>query len=128
MFSQFTRFVGVGILATGIHYAILISLMENNLTGAITASTVGYVVSSIFNYLLNYYFTFSSQERHTFAVLKFTFVAGAGLVLNNLIMYLTVTMANLHYLPGQIMATGLVLIWNFTANRYWTYRSGYTRS
>ena len=102
--------------------------MEYHLTGAITASTAGYVIGSIFNYLMNYYFTFNSHERHTFAALKFTAVAGAGLALNNLIMYIAVVMASLHYLPGQFMATGLVLIWNFTANRYWTYRSGSSRS
>lgn len=128
MFGQFTKFVSVGVVATGIHYMILIIMTETGFTSAVIASAAGYVISSIFNYLLNYYFTFSSRERHVFAALKFTVVASAGLALNSLIMILSVVFAGIHYLPGQILATGCVLVWNYLANRHWTYRSELTRS
>ena len=123
MFLQFTKFIGVGALATGIHYAILIALVEQGHTDAVTASTIGYAISGVVNYLLNYYFTFSSQEKHSLAALKFTLVAGTGLALNSLIMYLAIVLAGIYYLLGQVMATIIVLFWNYLANRYWTYKS-----
>ena len=128
MFLQFTKFIGVGALATIIHYAILIMLVESGHTGAVTASTIGYVISGIINYLLNYYFTFDSQEKHSHAALKFSLVAGAGLALNSLIMYLAIELADMYYLLGQVLATLIVLFWNYLANRHWTYQSGHPRS
>ena len=128
MFLQFTKFIGVGALATGIHYAILIMLVEQGHTDAVTASTIGYAISGVVNYLLNYYFTFISQEKHNLAALKFTLVAGTGLALNSLIMYLAIVLAGIYYLLGQVMATIIVLFWNYLANRYWTYKSGHPGS
>lgn len=124
MHSQFIRFVGVGTVATLIQYAVLIVLKENQIAGAVMASTIGYIISGVFNYLLNYYFTFRSSEKHMAAAIKFTVVALIGLGLNGLFMYLSVEIIGLYYLLGQLITTSIVLIWNFTVNRYWTYRAG----
>jgi putative flippase GtrA len=35
--------------------------------------------------------------------------------------------AGLHYLPAQLIATGLVLIWTFSCNRIWTFREDATK-
>ena len=123
MLLQFIRFVGVGALATAVQYVVLIALMESHLTDVIMASMIGYIISSILNYLLNYYFTFNSSEKHVVAALKFTMVAIVGLGLNGVFMYIGFYLLSFHYLLSQLIATGFVLIWNFSVNRYWTYRA-----
>lgn len=120
---NFVKFLGVGGTATAIHYAILILLVELDLTTAAVASAIGYTLSSIANYLLNYYFTFSSKADHGVAGLKFMIVAGAGLTINTSLVYLMTETANFYYLAAQLIATFIVLLWNYYIHKIWTYKS-----
>ena len=120
---RFIKFVGVGGVATGIHYLILMALVELHLTSAVVATTLGYLVSSLFNYGANYYLTFNSQAKHMTAAVRFYIVAGIGLVLNSAIVYLLNDVANAHYLLAQVVATLLVMCWNYIAHKNWTYIS-----
>lgn len=122
MLKQLVRFLGVGTIATLLQYLILIALVEFLGISAVAASATGFAISAVFNYSANYYFTFASQEKHRVAGLKFALVASLGLVLNTLSMYLLVDLFALQYLIAQILSTGLVLVWNFFANRHWTYK------
>lgn len=122
MLQQFLRFCSVGVIATGLQYLILIGLSEAKLLDAVTASAIGYVLSATVNYLLNYYFTFSSGQMHRVAAVRFAAVSTIGLMLNTLLMHIGVSMFGLHYLPTQVGATIVVLVWNFSASRMWTYR------
>lgn len=122
MFQQFARFCGVGLIATALQYTILIALSETMGANAVAASAAGYVLSAIANYSLNYYFTFASKQSHRVAAIRFTTVSTVGLMLNSCLMYAGVSILRLHYLPVQLVATLVVLAWNFLANRLWTYR------
>lgn len=121
--KQFMSFATVGAIATLIHYAVLVFLTELAYAGPVAASAVGFSVSAIFNYLGNYFFTFSSTERHHLAVIKFAVVAISGLALNTFGMYIAVRVVGLYYLLAQVLCTGIVLVWNFTLNRAWTFRA-----
>jgi putative flippase GtrA len=120
--SQFVRFATVGGIATGIQYIILFALVRQLDMNAVWASGIGFVVSGFCNYLLNYRFTFQSNARHRLAVSKFFAVAGVGLGLNSLVMQIATATLGLHYLAAQLVATALVLIWNFLANRCWVFK------
>lgn len=123
MLKQFMRFLSVGVIATAIHYAVLIALKESGLLSPTSASAVGFVISAVGNYLMNYHFTFRSGRKHTEALPRFASVALAGLALNALTMETLSAKMGLHYLLAQVVATGLVLVWNFAANRWWTFRA-----
>ena len=120
--NQFLRFATVGGIATAIHYLILVALVQGVNMNAVWASTIGFIISAVCNYLLNYRFTFRSNVEHRRAVIKFFVVAGVGLMLNSLTMLITTEYMGLHYLLAQVLATGLVLLWNFTGNRLWTFK------
>jgi putative flippase GtrA len=81
------------------------------------------VVSAAANYLLNYHFTFESERPHGPAAARFALLAGAGLLLNAIIMHVLVG-AGVHYLIAQVCATAVVLLWNFIGNSLWTFRAG----
>lgn len=119
--EQFVRFAGIGVIGTAAHYATLIALVELLMMYPVAASTVGAVIGALINYYLNYLFTFRSTERHRKALPKFLVVATAGVLLNAFIMYILTALVFLHYLLSQVVATTLQLLWNFVANRCWTF-------
>jgi putative flippase GtrA len=119
--ERLVRFGLVGALATGVQYLILVALVRWAGTWPPVASVVGFVVSAVGNYLLNYHFTFRSRQQHGPAAAKFLVLAAVGLVLNAVLMEVLVDVG-WHYLLAQICVTAVVFLWNFVGNSLWTFR------
>jgi putative flippase GtrA len=120
--NQFFLFSGVGILGTAAHYTTLIVLVQVVKVNAVLASCTGFIVGAMVNYSLNYRYTFRSNKKHSEAAMKFFAIALVGLISNALIMGFAVEILKVHYILAQIVTTGIVLFWNFTGNRIWTFR------
>ncbi len=120
--GQFLLFAGMGAIGTAMQYGVLIALVQFTQAGAVLASTAGFVVGACVNYSLNYLFTFNSSKRHTEALPKFLTVALLGMGINASIMAGLVHQAGMHYLLAQMVATGLVLLWNFAGSKLWVFR------
>lgn len=118
---QSIRFLLVGALSTALHYAILVALVTAGFAGVLVASTVGYLASAALNYRLNRQLTFRSNRTHRSALPRFLAVAAAGLALNGFVIWLFHDVVLLHYLVSQVLATATSMIWNFLANRLWTF-------
>ena len=118
---QFLLFSAIGAIGTGGHYACLIILVQCQLASPVVATTLGFAVGAAINYILNYRITFDSDKQHREALTKFLIVAAAGAVLNAGIMSAGLKIVDIHYLLIQLLATGIVLILNFSANKYWTF-------
>jgi putative flippase GtrA len=118
---EFASFAVIGALATAIQYATLIVLVEAQLAGAVSASTAGFALSAVANYLLNRRFTFRSTRAHSEAFVRFAVVASVGLGMNASLVWLFHLIAGLHYLVAQVLATCSTLLWNYGANRIWTF-------
>jgi putative flippase GtrA len=116
------RFILVGGFCTALQYVLLVALVEQFRLSATVSSTIGYIVSSAANYLLNYSFTFRSTSPHTHSLPRFLLVAGCGVVLNGTVTYLGTAVFGIHYLVAQAAATTVTLLWNFVANLRWTYQ------
>lgn len=123
LFQQFVRFAGVGCISAIGHYGLLVLLVQGFAADAVLASAAGAMLGALINYSLNYRFTFRSRQQHRQSVLKFAVVAVFGLLLNTLLMWVGVDLLALHYLLAQIVTTGLVLIWSFLGNRFWTFNA-----
>lgn len=119
--KQFSRFLAAGFGSAVGHYGLLILLVQGFAAAPVPASVAGALLGALINYLLNYHFTFRSRKRHVDALLKFAFVAVVGLLLNTLLMWIGIHVLNLHYLISQVLTTGLVVIWSFSGNRFWTF-------
>jgi putative flippase GtrA len=122
VFERFVRFAGVGVIGTGAHYLVLITVVQLLHTNAVLASNLGALVGALVNYILNYHFTFQSTKRHREALSKFLVVAAVALALNGLLMYWLNAQLGLYYLLAQIITTLLVLLWTFFANHLWSFR------
>ena len=122
MLARFIRFTGIGVIATASHYAVLVALVQAGAAGAVAASAAGCLVGAVVSYVLNYRFTFFSAQRHVIAVPIFFLFAGLSLVLNTVLMAGLTGSLGLHYLPAQVLVTGVLLVWNFFVHQRWTFR------
>ncbi len=123
LIRQFLKFTGAGFVSAIGHYGLLIALVQIAAVPAVPASAAGALLGAWINYGLNYRYTFRSTRQHRESVLRFAVVAAVGLVLNTLFMWVGVDLIGVHYLLSQVVTTGLVLIWSFACNRYWTFHS-----
>jgi putative flippase GtrA len=121
--SRFVRYIVVGGVATAIQYAILVLLVRSFGMAPTAASTIGFALSAVVNYLLNYSFTFRSDRPHGPAAAKFAVLAVTGLLINAIIMHLMVT-GGVRYLIAQACATGVVLSFGYVTNSVWTFGVG----
>ena len=60
--SQFGKFLLVGGFATALQYAVLAVLVQTAGIDPVLASSIGYLVSALANYELNYRLTFRSRR------------------------------------------------------------------
>jgi len=121
MLPQFLRYGTAGAVGTALQYAILVSLVQLTRTPAVAASTAGAVAGALVNYVLNHRWTFASTRTHDHALPRFAAVALAGIALNAIVMLTMLKLFGVHYLLAQAVATGVVVVAGFLANRAWTF-------
>ncbi len=119
--QQFLRYASAGALGTGVHYVMLIALVQLAGVGAVIASTAGAICGAIVNYALNHRYTFASRRAHRIALPRFATVAALGVVLNAIVLALVLGQVGPHYLLAQVIATAAVLAAGYLANRAWTF-------
>ncbi len=117
-FSKFLRFAILGAIGTGVHFVILWAMISSGLD-VLSSSSVGGLGGALVNYRLNYRFTFNSDLAHSRTMVKFFTVALFGLILNLLIM---AELTYLDYFIAQLITVFFVLLWNYLANLFWTFR------
>ncbi|HYD87855.1 MAG TPA: GtrA family protein [Vitreimonas sp.] len=119
---QIGRFAVVGVIATAVHYAVMVALVEIGRVTPVAATTIGYGFGIVVSYTLNRRFTFQARGTpvaKSFA--KFVVLYGVGAFLNGAIVGGLIAVGA-HYLLAQVVATGLVLVWNFLGARYVVFR------
>lgn len=120
---QFVKFGLVGASSTAIDWSIYLILTRFGQVYYLTAKIISFLFSVINSYVWNRRWTFRSKDPkklHQFS--KFLVVAGVGLGLNSLIMYLVVSQLRLHDIIGLVLSTAIVMFWNFLVNKFWTFR------
>jgi len=119
--KQFSSFVVIGLIVTGVHYGLLIGLVETDLMDEVSATLTGYLVGGVLSYRLNRRYAFHSSRPHAEATWRFAAVAGVGFVVTGVTMHCLHEVLGFHYLLVQLVCTTLVMVWSFTANRLWTF-------
>lgn len=111
-----------GGIATAVHYAVLLVMVEALGFSAATSAAVGALVGAAVSYLVNRHMTFpGTTARHQQAVPRFLAVALAGAALNGALVWAGVHLLAWHYLAAQAMATLVVLGLTYRLNRSWTF-------
>ncbi len=148
--ERFAKFLVVGTIGFIIDFGTLTFLVEvvdlpgivsensqfSETVGLIIANTISFTLAVLSNFTLNRYWTYpeSRGKRKRVQLPQFTVVSIIGLILNNTILALTTPLFGWlidttpflrgsidGYVLAKILATVVVLFWNFFINRYWTY-------
>jgi putative flippase GtrA len=126
--ARFVTYAAIGAIGTVAQYAVLIGVVDLGVARPVAGSVAGAVVGAIVNYLLNRRITFKSSARHVSALPKFAATAGAGILVNALVMACLTGPAGMHYLVAQLIATAVVLILTFSVNSAWTFKARETNA
>ena len=122
-YSVFIQYAIVGCLGTAIDLGSLYVLVDFLHVNLLVATAVSFILAVINNFTLNKYWTFknrSSNIRKQF--IKFLVVSIVGLLLTEMFMAILVYGLKLWYLFAKLITSGLILTWNFLANKYWTFK------
>lgn len=126
LLRQFSRFFGVGVAASLVHYGLLVGLVEWGKTAPVPATLAGYLGGGLVSYWLNRRHTYETDRSHADAGWRFAVVAGVGFLCTWGLMTLFVDWLGWPYLPAQFLTTGLVLLWSFSAHKLFTFGERWT--
>lgn len=121
--KQFVKFCLVGFLNTFVDFGVY--LFFSRIVGLyfLYANIFAVFVAMTSSFILNKYWTFQNHGQSIkMQYLKFFLVNIVYFFLNNSIIYILVNQLRVFDLLAKIIAIGIGLIWNFFANRYWTFK------
>ena len=128
--ERFSRFLAVGAVGTLLDFSLLTLLKLAGLP-TLLANSLSFTAGLVNNFTWNRLWTFGDaiQPDWRRQLVQFTAVSLVGLALNNLIVLslegIFSTMLgqpDWGYLPAKVIATGVVVFWNYFANRMWTFK------
>ncbi len=129
--SRLTRFLSVGAVGIVLDFSLLTLLKLAGLP-TLFANSLSFTAGLVNNFTWNRLWTFNDllQVDWRRQLMRFTMVSLIGLVLNNLIVLsLEGAFSSMFgqsewsYLPAKVIATGVVVFWNYFANRTWTFKA-----
>ena len=119
LLAQIVKFGIVGVIATVIDFAVLIALTELAGWNPVASATASFIVSVIFNYVASMRYVFSHREgmslRREFII--FVVLSVIGLINNDALMWVGTEFASLDYRLVKVLATCVVMIWNFVTRK-----------
>lgn len=116
------RYTVAGGVATASHYVLMGALVEVCAWPAGLASVAGALLGAVVGYGLNRTWTFAGHATpHRQALQRFLVVAAVGALLNGALVWAGTMALGWHWLVAQAVATGLVLLAGYAANRLWTF-------
>ena len=119
--KSFIKYLGIGGLSTLLQFLLLTLFAEFKLMPVVIASAAAYALSSIFNYLANYHFTFTSDLSHSKTLPKFIAAVCLGLLANTLLFAIFYYFLK-NYFVAQFLATGITVFLNFLSHKLWIYK------
>jgi dolichol-phosphate mannosyltransferase len=122
--QRIVRFACVGGLGLLLNSAVLWALTEHAHLYYLASSVVATEVAIVSNFALNHAWTFASVRGGRSVgerLLKFNAVSVGGLVLTVLLLFVFKQVAGFPYLLANLLAIGCSSIWNYGANRRWTW-------
>lgn len=123
---QFVKFILVGFTNTAWDFGVYITLTRGPQPlrlDPLLANGVAFLISVTNSYLLNKRWTFRDPDpRHHVQATKFLLVNAVSLAMYELLLYLLHRMLGVQDLLAKACAVIVITGWNFTANKFWTFR------
>lgn len=119
LINQILKFGVVGGLAFVIDYASLIIFKEIIGLGVLISAALAFTISVIFNYILSIKWVFDVNKENSAKknFILFIIFSIIGLILTEIIMYLGTEVLIINYLIVKIIATAIVMVFNFITRK-----------
>ena len=123
IFIQFFRYLFVGGFAFIVDFSLLYIFSDICGIYYLISAIISFIISLIVNYLISTYWVFNKNQMKNrlmeFGV--FSLIGVVGLIFTEIILYTCTDIIGLYYLISKIIATAIVMFWNFLARRYLFY-------
>lgn len=115
------RFGVVGLGSVGVYFIALI-LLRPVIDSTIWLTAAAYIISAVFNFILQNFFTFRASGVHLGKVLKYIGMHGICMTINSGLMYVFVDLAKQNLYLSQIVTTGVVAVVSFLISYSYVYK------
>ena len=116
---QIFKFTIVGGIATVIDFVFLYIFREFCHFPVLVSNTLSFCISVIYNYIasVKWVFDVNKEKDAKKQFIIFIVFSVIGLLLNNAIMWLTVDFLSIYYMLAKIIATVIVMVFNFVTRK-----------
>ncbi len=119
LWQQIFKFGIVGFIATVIDFLCIYILKEFLHLPVIISNTLSFCIATIYNYWasIHWVFNVNKEKNPKKNFILFILFSVMGLLLNDLIVWFTTYEFNIYYLLGKVIATAIVMIFNFITRK-----------
>lgn len=124
-FLQFFRYIFVGGIATVVDWSILFLLTDFAHIYHLVSAVIAFVAGLVANFVLSQLLVFQANEARVNAVMEFVCYALIGVVglgITEVILLLLTNHWHMHYMLSKVIATVIVLAWNYMARKKIIYK------
>ena len=116
---QIFKFAIVGGIATIIDFVFLYVFREFCHFPVLVSNTLSFCISVIYNYIASVKLVFdvNKEKNAKKQFVIFIIFSVIGLILNNIIMWITVDFLSIYYLLAKVIATVIVMVFNFVTRK-----------
>lgn len=119
----FFRYAVVGVIGTAIDVGSLYVFVDLIHIPVLVATALSFLLAVVNNFVLNKHWTFQNKSSNVQKqFIKFLIVSVIGLLMTELLMALFVYGMGIWYLAAKLFTSAAVMLWNFLANKYWTFK------
>lgn len=129
--KEMIKFSIVGAINTVLDFAVYVGLTRSTQfwqDNFLWANFISFLMAATSSYILNKNWTFRDKNKRIHIQYpKFILVSAIGLLLNETILYSLVRHLHIYDLLAKVVAVGAVMFWNFTINKFWTFKPEKTK-
>lgn len=122
---SFIKYAIVGTVGTCIDVAVVYTSFHYLFLSLFWSTFLGFLIAASHNFLFNKIWTFGDKsKKYKRQYIKFFLVSFIGLLWTLSCMYIFVEILAWHLILSKLITSGLILFWNFIANKFWTFNGG----
>lgn len=119
---QFIRFAAVG-GSSVVVYFIALALLRNLIDATVPLTFICYLLSAVYNFILQSRFTFKARDIGGGTILRFAVMHVSAMVANSAAMYVLVDIFLLPLYGAQFLVTACITVAVFSASKIWVFRA-----
>lgn len=119
---QFAKYLLVGVVNTGIGYAIIFTCMYVLDMPAVHSNFIGYALGMVISYLLNRVYTFKGSRADFETLVRFCVVTVTAYLANLAALVYLIQSLRIHEGAAQLLAGIVYVIVSFLTHKYFVFR------